>query len=60
MARRVGKLSVGEGGPREALGCLNRHERGGEEAPGKHGHQWPCSLDVIQEGKGLRRGKRSD
>jgi hypothetical protein len=49
-----------KGGPREALGCLNRHGRGGEAAPGGHGHQWPCGLDGIQEGKGLRRGKRSD
>jgi hypothetical protein len=52
MARTVGKLSVGEGGAREALGCLNRHGREGEAAPGGNGHQWPCGLDGIQEGEG--------
>jgi hypothetical protein len=29
----VGKLGVGEGGSREALGCLNRHGREGGWLP---------------------------
>jgi hypothetical protein len=33
---------------------------GGEAAPGGHGHQWPCGLDGIQDGEGIKEGKRSD
>jgi hypothetical protein len=52
--------SVWVKGAREALGHLYRHGMGGEAAPGGHGHQWPCGLDGIQDGEGIKEGKRSD
>jgi hypothetical protein len=49
-------LSVCEGGAAVPWGCLYRPGRGGEAAPGGHGHQWPCGLDWKSRGGGLRWG----
>jgi hypothetical protein len=52
---RHGSLGVCEGGAEVPSGCLYRPGRGGEGAPGGHGHQWPCGLDgESRGGKSLR------
>jgi hypothetical protein len=44
---------VGEGGPREALGCLNRHGKGGEAASRR---PWPSMAATLIGIKGEGRG----
>jgi hypothetical protein len=55
---RHGSLGVCEGGAEVPWGCLYRLGRGGEGAPGGHGHQWPCGLDGKSRG-GIKDGKRA-
>jgi hypothetical protein len=54
----VGAWVCAKGGAARPWGRLYRHERGGEGAPGGHGHQWPCSLDGESRG-GVKEGKQS-
>jgi hypothetical protein len=57
---RCGSLGVCEGGSEVPWGCLYRPERGGEGAPGGHGHQGHAALMGNHEGGFKERKRPSD